>query len=496
VTRSLTAVPVAFAAFALILVIAAFALRSGFLPDDAVTLWAGAIAAGDGEMAIGRIVSVYPSIPFLATSFMELVAPAGTPTPALLAALLFALMAAVWFTALRASGLGLAVALIATVLIAFHPAVIRAAIVGPAEMFLVVFLFMLAKGLYDLRAVGAAPEVMTVAFALLGLAFSHPMGAAIAVASVPFLVLAVRPALLEKSALNVVLVLVFPTVFCVGAFIYVSWLFPGSGWSFFTAPAASLAAWTAGMARAWGQGLTGWLAFDTAVIVIVALALAAPAALIAIVWVHQRRPLVAPAVVLIAAAVTAAVITVITGAFGEPVSVLIAAPVLAATVMIRIPDVRARIPAVLGLLVLGWLGGAAAVAVVDRQTATHIRDAFDGTVGDHERLDALNLGHASSGSDGIMIDTLNAPAVVLGRGSARGLEMPQGETFALAILFARIDAPFIAVPDPQSAAGAQDQLNKVFPRLYRFGAPGYRLVYQNSTWRLFARVDTRAVSND
>ena len=67
---------------------------------------------------------------------------------------------------------------------------------------------------------------------------------------------------------------------------------------------------------------------------------------------------------------------------------------------------------------------------------------------------------------------------------------------AIAILMARIDTPFIAVPDPHSAAGAQDQLNKVFPKLYRFGTPGYRLVYQNSTWRLFARLATRAVSND
>src|SRR5205807_1010308 len=110
-------------------------------------------------------------------------------------------------------------------------------------------------------------------------------------------------------------------------------------------------------------------------------------------------------------------------------------------------------------------------------------------------IDALNLGHASVGHDGILVDALNAPAVVLGRASARGLQMPEGETFELAILLARIDAPFIAVPDPHSAAGAQDQLNKAFPKLYRFGAPGYRLVYQNSNWRLFARVEKPAVSN-
>ena len=125
--------------------------------------------------------------------------------------------------------------------------------------------------------------------------------------------------------------------------------------------------------------------------------------------------------------------------------------------------------------------------MVDPRVATHVRDGVEGHGGDRERIDALNLGHATLGRDGVLVDTFNAPAVVLGRGHARGLLAPQGETFELTMLFARIDAPFVAVPDPHSAAGAQDQLNKAFPKLYRFGAPGYRLVYQNPTWRLFAR---------
>ena len=58
-----------------------------------MTLWAGAIAAGDGEMPIGRIVAAYPTIPFLATTLLEFVTPRGTPTPALLAAGVLALLA-------------------------------------------------------------------------------------------------------------------------------------------------------------------------------------------------------------------------------------------------------------------------------------------------------------------------------------------------------------------------------------------------------------------
>jgi hypothetical protein len=486
--------PFAALAFAAMLALAAAALRVGFVSDDTVTLWAGAIAAGDGEISLGRLVSVYPSIPFLATALMEVLTPGGSPTPALVAAALMGTIASYCLVAFRARGLGIAAALVVTVLIAFHPALLRAAIAGPADMFLAAFLVLLAKGLYDLRAQSAAPEVMTVAMALLGLTFSHPIGAAVAVASVPFLLLAVRPSLIANSALSVVVALVFPVIFSVCAFVYVSWVFPGSGWSFFTAPAASLAGWAAGMTRLVGEGPS--LTLAAGVTVTLALVLAAPVAVLALVAMRHRRPLVVPALALVAATIVAAVMAVAAGVFGEPAPLLVAAPVLAATLLIRTPIVQERRAAVFALLLLGWFGGAAGVLLVDPRIAAHLGDLVNGGAGDRDRLDALNLGRATGGRDGVLVDTLNAPAVVLGRGTARGLFAPQGEGFALAMLFAKIDAPLVAVPDPLSAAGAQDQLNKTFPSLYRFGAAGYRLLYQNTTWRLYERASPRVLAND
>jgi len=54
-------------------------------------------------------------------------------------------------------------------------------------------------------------------------------------------------------------------------------------------------------------------------------------------------------------------------------------------------------------------------------------------------------------------------------------------------LMSHLSAPFVAVPDPQSNVGARDQLNKAFPQLFQHGLPGYHLVYQNASWRLFGR---------
>ena len=482
-TRALNATPVVFFSFVAMLMLASLAAWDGLIPNDTLSLWAGAIIAGDGQQSIGHIVAAYPTIPFMATTALQFLTPVGTPAPALLAAALVALLAGLWFNAFRAAGLSIPVAAPATALLAFHPAMLRAAMAGPSEMLVALFLFVLGNGLFRLRERGAAPEVMAVSLALLGLAFSHPMGAAIACAAVPYLVFAVRPVLVANSAFNVVIALVFPTVFSVAAFTYVSWVFPGDGWSFYSAPSESLSAWAAGVSGLFGGGLTGIRSLDAGIAFAVALALSAPLALVTARRIQLRRPLLAPVAVLAATTVTAAAISVGTGLFGDPAAVAVAAPVLCALIIIRIPAMHEHTGHLLILLIVGWIGGALALVLVD----PHAISQLSGRESGRDRADALRLGQATLGHNGVLIDTDNAPATVIGRNDARGLLSPADEKFSLAILFSRIDAPFVAVPNPQSAAGAQDRLDRAFPQLYRDGASGYRLIYQNDTWRLYER---------
>jgi hypothetical protein len=487
VSRLLPLGLVMLAAFVTVFALARLAATAGLVPDDAVTLWASAITAGDSQMPIGRIVAAYPTIPFLATTLLEFITPLGTPTPVLLTACVLALIAGMWLVSFRRAGLTLMAAAAAALLLALHPALLRAAIAGPAEMILAAFLFLFGRALYDLRARSSAPEVMAVSLALLGLAFSHPMGAALSCAAIPLLVFAVRPEMLASRVVNLVIVLVFPTLFCVGAFAYLSWVFPGSGWSFLIGPAEGLATWAVSFSQLFGRGLSGWLGLDAAISVVIALILAAPLVPVAIIWVCRRRPLVTPALVIAAMTAAAACITVTTGLFGDPAALAVMPPILAAIMITRVPVVRERLAAIVTLLVLGWLGGVLGLAIVDPRVATNVRIALEGREVHQERLAAMSLGSATVGRDGILVDTFNAPAVILGRGRARGLLSPADEAFTLGVLFSRIDTPFVAVPDPQIGVGAQDRLNKVFPLLYRRGATGYRLIYENANWRLFAR---------
>jgi hypothetical protein len=490
VSRTLSAAPVAAFAFVVILALAATAARTGFLTDDALRLWAGASTAADGDFGIGRIVAAYPTLPFLTTTFIAWITPSGTPASALVSAGLFALLVGACFKAFLDAGLPRATAAAATVLIAFHPALVRAALAGPADMYLTVSLFAFAGALYALRARSGSSEVMAAGLLLLALAFAHPMGAAVAIASVPFLVFAVRPLLVASSAFNVVVALVFPTVFAVAGFAYVSWVFPGAGWSFFAAPTASLSAWSAQVARVFGDGVSGLLALDVSLAMAAALAVGAPSALVMLLLVHRRRPLLVPALVFAATIVAATAISVTTGLFGDPTALAIAAPVLAATVLTRVPMPSAGLrPFIIPLLALGWLGGTASLALVDPAAVAHARALLAGQSDEPERLDALGAGGAARTYDDVLVDADNAPAFVLGRGRARGILGPQSEPFALAVLFGRIESAFVAIPDPQSNPGANDRLNKAFPRLYRQGMPGYGVVYQNNTWRVFGRLN-------
>lgn len=495
-TRALAATPIAGFAFITALMLMTLAVQRGFVSDDAVRLWAGAAAAGDGNVSIGHIVATYPSLPFLPTVLVALVAPDGAPAPALVSAGLIALIAGLWFASFRAAGFSLIAAAVITLLLAFSPALLQAIVGGPAELCLTLFLYLFGSALFDLRARGATPEVMAVGLTLLGLTFSHPIGAAIAFAAVPFLLLAVRPALVASSALNVVVALVFPTIFSVGAFYYISWVFPGAGWSFFAAPSESMSAWSAGIDRVFGDPVTGLLPLDISLAIVITLVLGAPLAVVTLAMVYRRRTLLTPALVFIATMITAGVITVATGLFGDPTAIAVAAPVLTAIIVARVPLLCERLWLCLFLLVLGWFGGVASLAIIDPATITRVSAMIQGRAGDSERLDALAVGGAMIGHDGILADTDNAPAIVLGRGRASGLFDPSSEPFGLALLFARIDTPFIAVPDPHSATGANDRLNKAFPALYRDGAPGYRVIYQNTTWRLFAKSGGAHVSSD
>jgi hypothetical protein len=149
--------------------------------------------------------------------------------------------------------------------------------------------------LYDLRARSGTSEVMAVGLALMALAFSHPMGAAFAFAAVPFLVFAVRPVLVASSAMNVVIALIFPTLFmrslpslCVVGF-------SGRRLELLCRADAKPVAVDRGRGAALRQRPFRLSNIDASLAMGAALAIGAPIAVVMLALVYRRRPLVVPA---------------------------------------------------------------------------------------------------------------------------------------------------------------------------------------------------------
>jgi hypothetical protein len=97
--------------------------------------------------------------------------------------------------------------------------------------------------------------------------------------------------------------------------------------------------------------------------------------------------------------IAATAITVLSGLFGDPTAIAVAAPVLAAVTVTRVPAVRERLACVIPLLALGWLGGALREGLVDPSTVNHLSAALAGRGGDHEHFDALGAGGAAAGRE-------------------------------------------------------------------------------------------------
>ncbi len=220
----------------------------------------------------------------------------------------------------------------------------------------------------------ARSEVMGVGLALMALAFSHPMGAAFAFAAVPFLAFAVRPVLVASSAFNVVIALTLsdafsrsrPSAMCRGSFRAMA------GASSRLRPKAcrcGLRPWRRCSATALARCLT----LDASLAMAAALASrGADRRGRCSRWSYRRRPLVIPAVVFAASAIAATAISVLSGFFGDPAAIVVAAPVLAAAVVIRVPIARERLGLAIALLMLGWLGGLVSLALVDPITVNYL----------------------------------------------------------------------------------------------------------------------------
>ncbi len=472
-TRALYLLAVWSGYFALALAAIAVAQSLNLLAGNVLDLSGQAVMIAERRGTLAGIVTAYPPLPLLLSVPFAYLAVPGVFPAALAAAFVASVFATALFRSMRSRRFAWWAAQVAALCVVASPLMFHALIAGPGAMLLLLGMMMLAQGLFGLADKGAAPDVMLTGFALLLMAFVHPFGMILAAACLPALALAAPPAILMRAPGSLFLVLSFPLVFSILAFGYVRWLFGADPFGFIATAGSPAFAAAAGGGSLAAAGLRA----------VLAVILAAPVLTAFFVWTRRRTPTVIAGAALTVIIGGAVLLQLAFGGQSDRLLILAACLPVAAVCAMQAPRTHVYELYTCILLLAGIAGGGVAVSAYAAPPGMAQEEAARAAA----RTETLRLGEILQSAEGLLIDTDAHPAFVAVRGTAKGLVVPGEPDFELQLKSRRLTSPFVAVCRSDNAA-RQDRLNVTFPNLYDNGAPGYRLVYGQNGWRVYARV--------
>ncbi|MBB4303177.1 hypothetical protein GGD81_002220 [Rhodobium orientis] len=467
----------------LVLALALFLRAHGYTAAGELDLWGRTLLVNAGVMPFEVAATAFPPLPQIAAVGANWLVPdLGPPVLSIVVAMLAAWLVTSWFVMLRNAKFGIVVSLAATTLLAFNPLFLRAASEGSGFVLLNLGIWLLALGLFNLRQFYRVNDMMLVSVALVVLSFSHPFGAVVAVVSIPFLALSVPPDLLEKSPSGVYLVLLFPLVFAILSFIFVNWILTGDALHFLARSETS----TAFMSDRNG------VVFPSNMLIVAAVAATgffgvAPIAIFMGVRTWTLRPLLLAIGGLFATLVSAIVYAALLGVVPPLALAIGPAVVIAAACAVHWPRSHDGQRAIILWLAVGLFGGTAIlIGDTSLQTRQWRSAAFGRETAPIDQEQVLLAG-ILAGRKGVLLDAQAAPALIAMRGSADGLLSPDAFPFRMSALRREMNWPIVVVRSKMSPHGS-DRVGRAFPELFDDGAPGYRKIFDGSTWRAYQAI--------
>ncbi|SEN53924.1 hypothetical protein [Palleronia pelagia] len=456
------------AIFSLLMLWLAWLEFNGFVSSAVTDLWARALVQVGGTGTFSASDSFYPPVPFALTLLVELLpGNSGVPPPFLVAALIASTTLVLWFLNLRvAAGFSILGAVLSVLLIGLNPYFLRAVSDGPEMMMILLGTWVFARGVVNLRLTGAAPDMMKVAVGLLIVALSDSFGLMISFGALPFMVLAARPSMLERSAAGYLVALFFPVAAAIGSLLFVSSIFQ-----------SSLIPRLFEVEEAVSPG-------EYFIIVSGLLPLGFVLALRNLSVMRLFMP-------------TIAAVGSVSGAYflnyffqAESDPVIASVPILGVVVVcLRFwPPSSFREPIVLVLLCLLMVHSVQALRISGTGETDEWARAALGHYSDLQgptRMAAQSL----QGKAGIMLDVERNPEMVVAFGDVSRLLTSGQPAYDLALEGGRLRAPYILVPKVMGMEPVSDRILRRFPGLASGAQAGYRQIYQNSKWQIFQRLE-------
>ncbi|MCC7425651.1 MAG: hypothetical protein IT557_02000 [Alphaproteobacteria bacterium] len=463
-------------------------------------LWpsvAAMLTIDNPDYASGRLAVVFPPLAFYGSLLVDLL-PLGRPVPSgvVLAAVVAGMLVASWYRALRLAGYSVAEACLVVALMAVQPPFLWAIAEAPAAILSVASMYGCGRAAFQLRVGASVVSKTRLALLLPVLAFTDVAGMVVAFSLVLVLAGFVQQRDLLRSVRGTYVILVFPLVFVMGAFIWGNWLFLSDGlaWtrevaSRFVGPEGQIviSPWLREYMGDLSRCILPWLFM--LVIACPVLFLGTAALWERAVMVEGQVARVGPALFSLVLAIAFAVpMATMFGLVSHPYAYLALGCGLAPLVALTWPAGPLRSAAVASALLFGMMGSSLCASLWAPPDLLRWRTAMFGTPVPRQIETSAALARFLADKDGVMIDERTAARAILLRGTGVGLDLTSHPRFAISITTGHLASPYVAVPNASHDENALDRVRRRFGTLFDRGASGYSLVYDQLGWRVYARL--------
>lgn len=472
---------------------AVWLLGHGYVNDLALSRWAKVLGVlGAPETRLEDFGLLYPHAPvYVLMPFHFIPGLNSAAAPYFASCLAGALLLAVWNYHLAEKRYRPRDRLLLVSLVAAHPYFLWAATSGTHNALSLLMFYLMYLACARLIREGDVRSFIMLGVVLAGYFFVDERTFFIFLALLPLLPLISPPKMLQAAPVSVYLVIGIPLAIAVSAWAYLNWIFHGDAWQFIRSSESSFrGAWPLTPYVEWLRAYGGTF-FEPMLATLAVGTVAYPAVGWLVFRARRHVLLLRGTLVLFAHLIIAAGFATSEYFLAHPADMLFlySAGIMAGVVLFPRETTQGR-HELLALLLLSVAGGWLSFGWKPTPDMANWLRAWQGKQVEARFPADLALGEwLRQNRQETLLDDRAAYRAIAARGDGRGLLLPFSSEFKLAMKSDRPTGQQIVVTGPRNASHVVDAVNRNFPDLYRKGMRDYRLVYDDTYWRVYRRMD-------
>ncbi len=472
-------------------------LSNGYWSTTASDYWSQTLGLINsvGEFFLPSLEFIYPPVPIYALIPFGMLPRSVPGTEPHLAGIFFVvLVLGLFFYQLRSRRYPLPAALFVTLMLAVHPSVVWTATNGGVQYALSFVLFYLL-GLATVQYVErpGSRSAINLGIVLILYFFTEPSSLVFMVVfSLVLMVILIGIIPLAYLPIYVFTTLI-PLLFGLLSWGYLSWLYTGDFWHFWTvSESIFVGGWTAAVEYPWLQDWGGSFFIPLGIAILFTF-LSIPAILYCFVqaWTKKRNIVLTLAIVCFPALILASSTWIYFPRYPSSILFVLPATLMVLLIYLPPPDNWLRHVGLIVLVLVGPIGGyysqfsyPAGELQTWKQAA--LAELKESPV-DHSELQLSEWLMKQGPVPKTMISHELASVVISKQKHPGNFLFPAEEQFALSLRYPEALPEQIVVPDPDRLGGMEDPINTWYPNLYEDGRAGYDLVYDAGGWRVWKK---------